>query len=81
MLIANDAVFFIPRLVFIKSYDKGHSMAVLHNRVISGEDLMKHFISGHSKKNVFLRWVQGQVNLFIYFNIYSFIIILYYYFI
>ena len=40
-------------LTFIKSYDRGHSMAPIKKGLMSGEEITKSYSSAHKKKIYF----------------------------
>ncbi|KAK2549855.1 hypothetical protein P5673_029677 [Acropora cervicornis] len=48
----------MARLRIISSYDRGHSMSVVHEGVPNGEKIMQLF-GGDAKKKVFLYWSPG----------------------
>ncbi|KAK2557531.1 hypothetical protein P5673_020283 [Acropora cervicornis] len=48
----------LSRLNIISSYDRGHSMSVVHHGVPNGEKIMELF-GGEAKKKIYLYWSRG----------------------
>ena len=40
-------------MIFIKSYDSGHSMPTVAKGLLCGEELIRHFSSGGKRKKVY----------------------------